>query len=106
MKKLLNDILKAKEGVGIKYSQGRVYLFVVFVVYVLYILFLSVQFIRCENSINIDNANTIISALQWAMGLLTGYVFGAKGIEALKIVVNGKPKDQENSQHPKEEDMS
>jgi hypothetical protein len=108
MKKILKDILKAKEGEGVKYSQGRVYLFISFVSYIVYVSFLAIQIIRCGNQFNIENAETIISALQWIMGLLAGYVFGAKGIEALKTVVfnknqNNKPKeDQSDNQNNNE----
>ncbi|MFA5067152.1 MAG: hypothetical protein WC466_03825 [Candidatus Izemoplasmatales bacterium] len=96
MKKILKDILKAKEGEGVKYSQGRVYLFVSFISYILYVSFLAVQIIRCGNSFDTENAEIIISSLQWIMGLLAGYVFGAKGIEALKTVISSKNEAQKN----------
>ena len=35
--RLLKDILKAKTGKEIKYSQGRVYLFIAFVTYIIFL---------------------------------------------------------------------
>jgi hypothetical protein len=94
--KLLKDILQSKTKTGLKYSQGRVYLFIAFVSYVLLLFFLTYKTIECGFSLNMEAPQTIIDALQWIIGLLAGYVFGGKGIEALKIIMNNKKSSDKN----------
>lgn len=43
----------------------------------------------------------IIEALQWAIALMAGYVFGSKGLEVLKTLVDLK-KSKGNSNPPQE----
>jgi len=92
--RLLKDILKSKTGKEVKYSQGRVYLFIAFISYIVFLGFLTYKMIRCDFSVEIGPADTIISALQWILALLAGYVFGAKGLEALKIISGKSPKEE------------
>ena len=92
--RLIKDILKEKSGKEIKYSQGRVYLFVAFIAYIVTIGILVYNTINCDFEANIEAAQAIINALQWILGLLAGYVFGGKGIEALKIVMGNKKEEK------------
>ena len=85
--KLIKDILKSKSGKDEKFSQGRVYLFITFISYIAFMSYLTYKTIRCDFVIDTKSPEVIISALQWLLGLLAGYVFGAKGLEALKIVM-------------------
>lgn len=82
--KLLTDILKEK-GV---YSQGRVYLLLSIIAYYTTLGILTHSGIKKTNDIDLTTFNNIIDALQWAMGLFAGYVFGGKGIEALKVIMS------------------
>lgn len=92
--RLLKDILKAKTGKEVKYSQGRVYLFIAFIAYIVFLGFLTYKTVTCNFAVNMEAPESIISALQWILGLLAGYVFGGKGLEALKIVMNKAPKEE------------
>lgn len=81
--KLLADILKEK---GI-YSQGRVYLLISILAYYTTLGILTHSGIRKGSEIDLKTFDNIISALQWAMGLFAGYVFGGKGLETLKVIM-------------------
>jgi len=80
---LLADILKEKG----KYSQGRVYLLISILTYYLTLGILTHSGIKKGSEIDLATFNNIIDALQWSMGLFAGYVFGGKGIEALKTIM-------------------
>lgn len=103
--RLLKDILKSKTGKEVKYSQGRVYLFIAFIVYIVFLGFLTYKTISCNFDIDVAPSETIISALQWILGLLAGYTFGGKGIEALKIVMNKAPKEEPIEKGKKEKTL-
>jgi hypothetical protein len=85
--RLLRDILKEKSGKEVKYSQGRVYLFITIIAYLATLGFLAYKTIACDFNVNVEAPQAIIDALQWIIGILAGYVFGGKGIEALKLVM-------------------
>ena len=76
---ILKDILKTKVDGQMRYSQGRIYLFV----FVLgYIAALSYFMFKP----NKDSMSSTIDALQWAILLFAAYVFGDKGVTATKEV--------------------
>lgn len=83
--KLFKDILREKG----KYSQGRVYLLWSIVAYYI-TLGLLTAFGISKSDINIENFKMIIDALEYAMTLFAGYVFGGKAIEIAKIFRGGK----------------
>lgn len=78
--KLFNEILK-ENGT---YSQGRVYLLVSVVAYYLTLGILTFAGIR-KDELNMENFRIIVDALQYAMALFGGYVFGGKFINALSV---------------------
>lgn len=88
------DILKEKD----KWSQGRIYLFISIVSYYITLGILTVVGLR-KSDVDVDRFQTIIDALQYAMTLFGGYVFGGKFIDAYKSVSIGKknePNEAEN----------
>lgn len=92
--KIFKDILTSRG----KYSQGRVYLFISILAYYITLSILTLKGINNNADIDLDSFKIIIDALQWAMGLFAGYVFGSKGIEALKIVVGNKKSNEEKDE--------
>jgi len=83
-KNLFKDILKVKTSDGtIKYSQGRIYLFIFVLAY-----------IACLGYYMFDpkteSMETIIDSIQWAILLFAGYVFAGKGVDATKSVFKMK----------------
>lgn len=80
---LLRDILKVKVENSLRYSQGRVYLFV-------FIL----SYLGCLGYYmfdpKIESMQTIIDSVQWAILLFAAYVFGGKGVDATKTVFKMK----------------
>ena len=88
---LLNHILKEKG----KYSQGRVYLLISIIAY--YITLGTLM--GCglwKSEIDMENFTMIVEALEYAMTLFGGYVFGGKFIDVIKVVRGNKGTDQEN----------
>jgi hypothetical protein len=83
--KLFNEILK-ENGT---YSQGRVYLLVSVVAYYVTLGILTFAGIR-KDELNMENFRIIVDALQYAMALFGGYVFGGKFINALSVYRAGK----------------
>ena len=80
---LFKDILKSKTDGAIKYSQGRIYLFVFVICYILslgYYMFIP----------NTTSMQTIIDALQWAILLFAAYVFGTNGVTVTKEILKRK----------------
>lgn len=86
--KLFKDILKSRG----KYSQGRVYLFWSIIAYYITLGILTFSGIR-KDDIDIENFKMIVDALEYAMTLFAGYVFGSKAIEIAKIM-RGKSNDE------------
>lgn len=78
--KLFKDILREKG----KYSQGRVYLLWSIIAYYI-TLGLLTAFGISKSDVDIENFKMIIDALEYAMTLFAGYVFGGKAIEVAKI---------------------
>jgi len=82
--KLFKDILREKD----KYSQGRVYLLWSIIAYYI-TLGILLAFGITKSDIDIENFKMILDALEYAMTLFAGYVFGGKAIEIAKIFKNG-----------------
>jgi hypothetical protein len=79
--KMFKDILKEKG----KYSQGRLYLlWSVFAYYITlgFLLFAGIK----KNDIDMENFKMIVEALEYAMTLFGGYVFGGKFITAYQQI--------------------
>jgi hypothetical protein len=83
--KLFKDILKVKVDNGLKYSQGRIYLFTFILIYIAYLIYY--MFFPATIS------QIIIDSLQWAILLFAGYVFAGKGITATKDIFKNKSSD-------------
>lgn len=82
--KLFKDILK-ENGI---YSQGRVYLLWSVFAYYITLTVLMVAGIR-RSEIEMENFRMIVEALEYAMTLFGGYVFGGKFLEVIKYVKGG-----------------
>lgn len=78
---LFKHILKEND----RYSQGRVYLLWSVLAYYITLGILTYCGIR-KSEIEMKNFNMIVEALQYAMTLFGGYVFGGKFIEAIKAI--------------------
>lgn len=90
--KMFKDILTE----GNKYSQGRVYLLWSVIAYYLTLGVLLIAGIN-KTEIEMSNFRMIVDALQYAMTLFGGYVFGGKFITAYqKIKEYQKNKDGED----------
>ena len=79
--KMFKDILTEKG----KYSQGRVYLLWSVFAYYITLGILTYAGIR-KSDIEINNFKMIVDALEYAMTLFGGYVFGGKFIDAYKAI--------------------
>ncbi len=78
---LFKDILK-ENGI---YSQGRVYLLWSVFAYYITLAILMVSGIK-KSDIDMENFRMIVEALEYAMTLFGGYVFGGKFLEVLKVL--------------------
>ena len=77
---LFKDILKEKG----MYSQGRVYL--LWSVFAYYITLGTLMVCGVKKSdIDMENFRMIVEALEYAMTLFGGYVFGGKFLEVVKV---------------------
>ncbi len=88
---MFKDILKEKG----KWSQGRIYLMWSILVYYLSLAILTISGIR-KSEITLENFRIIIDALEYAMTLFAGYVFGGKFVDLIKVIKNPTPKDNNN----------
>lgn len=91
---MFKDMLKERD----KWSQGRVYLLVSVVVYYITLGFLMVAGLhKSNNDLDLDKFKIIIEALEYAMVLFGGYVFGGKFLDVIKVFSGKKddpPKEQ------------
>ena len=94
--RLFKDILK-ENGM---YSQGRVYLLWSVFAYYITLGTLLVAGIK-KSEIEIENFKMIVDALEYAMTLFGGYVFGGKLLDVIKVV---KGSNDTNKKVP-EDDM-
>lgn len=99
---LLNDILKDKQPDGsMKYSQGRVYLLLSIISYYIMIGMLTSKALKPAVGFDNHSLQMIVDALQWAIALFAGYVFGTKGLEALKLIMKKVPGGDLTQEQPK-----
>lgn len=82
-----SDILKESDGDRIKWSQGRVYLFISLVFYFFVLTLLSIKAVKPNAEIKNESVDMVISGLQWIIALFAGYVFGAKGLRVLDSII-------------------
>ena len=85
---LFNEILKEKTPDGFRYSQGRVYLLLSIICYYITIGLMTSKALKPNMDIDTKTLEMIIEALQWAIALMAGYVFGSKGLEVVKTIMN------------------
>lgn len=95
--KIFKDILTEKVGNEKMYSQGRVYLLWSVIAYYIIIGFMAIKSLRPDFDIEVATLQTIIDALQWALGLFAGYVFGGKGLETIKTVLGKTTSTKQDS---------
>jgi hypothetical protein len=95
---ILNDMLRemAPDG-AYRYSQGRVYLFLSLLAYFVTLGFMTSKGLKPNINIDSGTMTQIIEALQWSIALMAGYVFGSKGLEALKIIMMKKETPTKNT---------
>lgn len=94
---MLKDMLKEKG----KWSQGRVYLLVSVIVYYITLGFLMFAGLhKSNNNLDLDKFEIIINALEYAMVLFGGYVFGGKFLDVVKFIGGSKKEDP-----PKEQEL-
>ena len=78
---MFTDILKERG----KYSQGRVYL-----LWSVFAYYITLGILTCaginKSDINMENFGIIVEALEYAMTLFGGYVFGGKFISAYTAI--------------------
>lgn len=99
--KLFKDMLtefnaKTKET---QYSQGRVYLLWSVVAYYITLGILLVAGMHKGDDLDMAKFNVIIEALEYAMVLFGGYVFGGKFLDVVKAIgvkKTNKSEDEEN----------
>lgn len=91
--KLFTDILKEKNV----YSQGRVYLLWSVFAYYITLGILTFSGIK-KSDIQMDNFIIIIDALEYAMTLFGGYVFGGKFLDVIKAFKGSSPEKSSDDQ--------
>lgn len=87
--KVFADILKEKG----KYSQGRVYLLWSVLAYYITLGILTMAGLKASD-VDMEKFKMIVDALEYAMTLFGGYVFGGKFISAYKQI-KGPNKEEE-----------
>lgn len=90
--KIFKDMLTERG----KYSQGRVYLLWSVFAYYITLAILTVAGISPRFEIEIEKFTMIIDALEYAMTLFGGYVFGGKFISAYKSLKGGSKEESED----------
>ena len=84
--KFIQDLLK-EEG---KWSQGRVYLLLSVLAYYISLSMVTIWGIHGKSQLDINSFEIIIDALQFAMLLFGGYVFGGKFISIIPMLRGNK----------------
>jgi hypothetical protein len=84
--KIFKDMLTERG----KYSQGRVYLLWSVLAYYLTLGILLVGGMHKGSDLDVDKFKLITEALEYAMVLFGGYVFGGKFLDMVKIVGTSK----------------
>lgn len=86
--KFFKDILKETDKTTneTKFSQGRVYMLVSVVAYYLTIGVLLAAGMHATTDIDLTKFKVVIDALEFAMVLFGGYVFGGKIVDVFKVL--------------------
>ena len=86
--KFFRDILKETDKTTneTKFSQGRVYMLVSVVAYYLTIGVLLAAGMHATSDIDLTKFKVVIDALEFAMVLFGGYVFGGKIVDVFKVL--------------------
>lgn len=88
------NIFKDMLTEGDRFSQGRVYLFWSVLAYYVTLGILTYSGIR-KSDIEMENFRMIVDALEYAMTLFGGYVFGGKFLDVFRAVKGGGNKNTE-----------
>ncbi len=94
---LINKIMKIFKDMLMergKYSQGRVYLFWSVVAYYITLGTLLVAGIHKNSDLDVDKFKLITEALEYAMVLFGGYVFGGKFLDVVKVIGTARSEDE------------
>jgi hypothetical protein len=87
MTKLSNILKEFNKETGEKeFSQGRIYLLVSVVAYYLTVGILLFAGMHKSNDLDLTKFKIVIDALEFAMVLFGGYVFGGKIVDIFKIL--------------------
>lgn len=98
---VFNDILKENTSEGLKYSQGRIYLLWSIICYYITLGLMTSKALNPDFNIETKTLEMIIEALQWSIALMAGYVFGSKGLEVIKTLIDlKKVKNNSGSGNP------
>lgn len=91
---LFQDILKEKVKSGkIKWSQGRIYLFVSILAFYACLSFLTYKGMSKGEEIDLDSFGIVVDSLKWSLMLFSGYVFGGKGLRVAEKLMNTKKEE-------------
>ena len=82
-----------------QYSQGRVYLLWSVIAYYITLGILLVAGMHKGDDLDMDKFNVIIEALEYAMVLFGGYVFGGKFLDVVKVIGTRKVNNVENQEN-------
>lgn len=88
--KIFKDMLTERG----KYSQGRVYLFWSVLAYYITLGTLLVAGMHKGSDLDVDKFKLITEALEYAMVLFGGYVFGGKFLDVVKVVGTARSEDK------------
>lgn len=91
--KIFKDILQ-ENGI---YSQGRIYLLWSVIAYYITLGILTWAGINTKYKIEIDKFKIILDALQYAIALFGGYVFGGKFLDVVKYIGGKKVSNDDNN---------
>jgi hypothetical protein len=86
--KLFRDILKETDHntQEAKFSQGRVYLLIAIIAYYLTLGILVIAGMNKNNDVDLSKFRIVVDALEFALVLFGGYVFGGKLVDIFRVL--------------------
>lgn len=87
--RIMRDMLKEynEEEGKVKFSQGRVYLFIAIIAYYSTLGILTFAGVGKKHAeLDMNNFGIIVDALKYSMGLFAGYVLGGKALNAINVL--------------------
>lgn len=89
--KLFQDILKETDKTTneVKFSQGRVYLLLAIIAYYLTLGILVIAGMQKNNDVDLSKFRIVVDALEFALVLFGGYVFGGKIVDVFRALRPG-----------------